>query len=238
MDATRPGFETYLFDLDGTLVDSIDLIMASFRHTMRTHLGAVPPDAAWRAGFGRPLRTQLAAYASEQADVDGLVATYRAYNHEHHDRLVRPYPGIADTVATLRARGAALAIVTSKGRTLAWRGLARCGLDAHFTVLVGVDDVRAHKPDPAPVLLALDRLSAPAGGAVFVGDSPHDIRAGRAAGVSTAAVTWGPFPRAALAIEAPDHWLARPADIVSMRSEPLPGDGTPRPRPPSRGKLR
>ena len=113
MAAARPGFETYLFDLDGTLVDSIDLIMASFRHTMRTHLGAVPPDEAWRAGFGRPLRTQLAVYASERADVDGLVSTYRAYNHEHHDRLVRPYPGIGDSVAALRARGATLGIVTS-----------------------------------------------------------------------------------------------------------------------------
>ncbi len=218
MDTTGPGFETYLFDLDGTLVDSIDLIMASFRHTMRTHLGAVPPDEAWRAGFGRPLRTQLAAFASERADVDALVATYRAYNHEHHDRLVRPYPGIVDAVVALRARDVALAIVTSKGRTLAWRGLARCGLDEHFGVLVGVDDVGAHKPDPTPVLEALARLAVPAAGAVFVGDSPHDIRAGRAAGVSTAAVEWGPFPRAALAAESPDRWLARPADIVSMRA--------------------
>ena len=64
--APMPGFPTYLFDLDGTLIDSIELILASFRHTMRTHLGTVPPDAEWRAGFGRPLRPQLARYARDR----------------------------------------------------------------------------------------------------------------------------------------------------------------------------
>ncbi len=93
-----PGFSTYLFDLDGTLIDSIELILASFRHTMRTHLGTVPPDAAWRTGFGRPLRPQLARYARDPDQVEEMVATYRAHNRAHHDRLVQPYAGIHEVV--------------------------------------------------------------------------------------------------------------------------------------------
>ena len=209
-------FRTFLFDLDGTLIDSIPLIMASFRHTMRTHLGAVPDDTVWRAGFGTPLRPQLRKFARDDEHASRMVDTYRAYTDAHHDRLLKPYAGIDGALGTLRAAGARLAVVTSKTHALARRGLARCGLDEYFGVLVGADDVAQHKPHPAPVLAALDRLSADPEETVFIGDSPHDIEAGRAAGVRTAAALWGPFPREALARASPHHWLADPAGIASL----------------------
>ena len=212
----RTGFSAYLFDLDGTLINSIDLIMASFRHTMRTHLDEMPADDAWRAGLGTPLRTQLATYARSDDHADVMTDTYRAYNRAFHDRLVRPYPGVKEALAALRDRGVKLAIVTSKTGPLARRGLRRCELDEYFDVLVGVDDVTEHKPHPAPVFEALDRLSAEPGDTVFVGDSPHDVRSGRAAGVLTAAALWGAFGRAALAAHAPDYWLADPGEIAVL----------------------
>ena len=211
-----PRIATCLFDLDGTLIDSIGLIMASFRHTMRTHLGAVPDETRWRAGFGRPLRSQLRAFARDEDEAARMVATYRAYTDAHHDRLLGTYAGIDRGLAALHGAGMRLAVVTSKNRALARRGLDRCGLNHHFEVLVGFDDVTEHKPHPAPVLEALDRLGAAAGGALFVGDSPHDMRAGRAAGVRTAAALWGPFSREALARESPDRWLARPESIAGL----------------------
>lgn len=209
-------FRTFLFDLDGTLIDSIPLIMASFRHTMRTHLGNVPDDAAWRAGFGTPLRPQLRKFARDDEHAARMVETYRAYTDTHHDRLLKSYGGIDGALGTLRGAGAQLAVVTSKTRALAWRGLRGCGLDEYFGVLIGADDVSQHKPHPAPVLAALDRLSANQADTVFIGDSPHDIEAGRAAGVRTAAALWGPFPRETLAQALPHHWLAAPACIASL----------------------
>ena len=209
-------FGTFLFDLDGTLIDSIPLIMESFRHTMRAHLGAVPDDTGWRAGFGTPLRPQLRKFARDDAHAARMVDTYRAYTDAHHDRLLRSYPGIDGALAALRAGGAGLAVVTSKTHALARRGLTRCGLDEYFGVLVGADDVRRHKPHPAPVLAALERLAADPRDTVFVGDSPHDVESGRAAGVRTAAALWGPFPRAALARASPHHWLDEPARIADL----------------------
>ena len=208
---------TFLFDLDGTLIDSIELIMSSFRHTMLTHRGAVPPDDDWRAGFGRPLRPQLARYARDADEATRMTATYRAHNLEHHDRLVKPYAGIPRVVAELVGRGARLGIVTSKNRTAAGQGLRHCGLDGYFDMLVTSDDVTEHKPHPAPVLAALARLEAQAAETVFIGDSPHDCEAGRAAGVSTAAALWGPFSRASLDPHGPDHWLERPEAILGLR---------------------
>lgn len=209
-------FETYLFDLDGTLIDSTDLIMEAFRHTMRTHLGAVPDENRWRAGFGRPLRPQLANFARDAGQASRMVDTYRDFTDEHHDRLLRPFPGIDDALAALRRGGARLGIVTSKTNGLARRGLARCGLDGRFDALVGMDDVQPHKPHPAPVLAALRQLSADAGRAVFIGDSPYDIQAGRAAGVRTAAVLWGAFSRKELDPQSPDYWLTNQAGIAAL----------------------
>ena len=213
---SRPRFETYLFDLDGTVIDSTHLIMEAFRHTMRTHLGAVPDEARWRAGFGRPLRPQLANFARDASQAEQMVATYRDYTDQHHDRLLLPYPGIDGALATLRRDGARLAIVTSKTHGLARRGLARCGLADRFDVVIGMDDAAPHKPHPAPVQAALRRLSVGPGNAVFIGDSPYDIQAGRAAGVRTAAVLWGAFGRERLDPEAPDYWLTDPSGIAAI----------------------
>ena len=211
-----PRFETYLFDLDGTLIDSNDLIMEAFRHTMLTHLGAVPDENRWRAGFGRPLRPQLANFARDAGQASAMVDTYRDFTDAHHDRLLRPFPGIDDALDALRGTGARLGIVTSKTNGLARRGLARCGLDGRFDAVIGMDDAQPHKPHPAPVLAALRQLAADAGRAVFIGDSPYDMQAGRAAGVRTAAVLWGAFPREELDRQSPDYWLDDPAGIAAL----------------------
>ncbi|MDP6579211.1 MAG: HAD-IA family hydrolase [Vicinamibacterales bacterium] len=218
-----PAYATVLFDLDGTLIDSISLIMSSFRHTMRTHLGRVPPDAEWRAGFGIPLRPQLARFAGEPSQVADMAATYRAHNREHHDRLVKPYPGVQEMVSGLTERGVKLGIVTSKNRAGTQHGLRHCELDRFFEVVVTSDDVTEHKPRPAPVLEAVRRLDASADVTVFIGDSPYDCQAGKAAGVSTASALWGPFSRETLEPHAPNHWLEYPEQVLELECV-LPGE--------------
>ena len=207
---------TFLFDLDGTLIDSIELILRSYRHTMRAHRGLEPPDEVWMKGLGTPLWVQFRHWTDDPAEIEAMVATYRAYNLEHHDALVRPYNGVVAAVRELRAKRKTLGLVTSKTRGGALRGLQVAGLEDAFHVIVGADEVTNPKPHPEPVLKALGLLGAAGADAVFIGDSRHDIECGRAAGVKTAAVLWGPFDRAYLADLEPDYWLERPEDLATL----------------------
>lgn len=207
---------TVLFDLDGTLIDSVELILSSYRHTLQRHRGMVPPDEVWLEGLGTPLWEQFRHFTDDPAEVEAMVATYRAHNLEHHDAMVRTFPGVREAVDTLRSRGVALGVVTSKLRSGTLRGLAHCGFDGRFEVLVCADDVTRPKPHPEPVERALALLGATPGTTLFVGDSPHDLAAGRAAGVLTGAALWGPFPRDWLQRHDPDFWFTTPAELSEL----------------------
>jgi pyrophosphatase PpaX len=209
-------FKAVLYDFDGTLADTTELIMRSYRHTMQAHLGHVPPDEEWLSGFGMTLETQIARFARSPVEAEAMLGSYREFQRAHHDDMVAPFPDTLETVEALRRRGVRLAIVTSKHRESALRGMDLCGIVDHFPVIVTPEDVAQPKPHPEPVLHALERLGVAAGEAVFVGDSPHDMAAGRAAGTRTAGALWGPFPRAALERERPDWMLAAPGDVLSL----------------------
>lgn len=209
-------FSTLLFDLDGTLIDSVDLILRSYRHTMRVHRGEEPPDDIWMEGLGTPLSVQFRRWTDDEVEIRAMVETYRTYNLAHHDELVRAYDGVVEQVLRLDAGGKTLGLVTSKMRGGALKGLRLVGIEAAFDVVVGSDEVTHPKPHPEPVLLALERLGRAPADAVFIGDSRHDIECGRAAGVKTAAVLWGPFDREHLEDLDPDYWLERPADLTTL----------------------
>lgn len=206
-----------LFDLDGTLIDSIELLLDCMRFAFadRTH---APTREQWVAGIGTPLRTQLAEWSVDEADVDALVTRYREYQDLHLERLTTAYPGVLDTLAWARSSGHATGIVTSKGKVMTARSLGHVGLADAFDTIVTYEETTRHKPLADPVLLALDRLHIPASHAIFVGDSPHDMYAGRAAGVATAAATWGPFTRDELAPAEPTFWLSSITDLQSISS--------------------
>ena len=209
-------FPAILFDFDGTLVDSIELILESYRHTMRVHRGDAMSDALWLEGLGTPLRVQFRSFTDDPAEVDAMIATYREWNLANHDRMVRAYPGALETVQALKQAGARMGIVTSKNLGGLNRGLTLCGFDGLFDSLITSDMMEASKPDPAPVHAALEQLGARPAEALMVGDSPHDVAAGRNAGTRTAACLWGPFDRARLAQERPDHWLTTFKDLAAL----------------------
>ena len=209
---------TFLFDLDGTIIDSIDLILRSYRHTMAQHRSdePPPPDDMWIQGLGTPLWAQFGEITDDKEEIERMVQTYRTYNLAHHDALVKPYEGVVDEIRRLKDAGKRLGVVTSKLRDGAMRGLRISGLDDTFDVVIGCDNVTHSKPHPEPVLKALDELGAKRESTVFVGDSRHDMESGRAAGVKTAAVLWGPFHRAHLEDLAPDYWLEKPHDLREL----------------------
>ena len=215
-------YHTVLFDLDGTLIDSIPIIVESLAHALNHHLGWSPPPEILVLGVGTPLMEQLrmhAAKVTERQDlafIEEIRDTYIAHNLAGHDASVKAYPEVASTLAALQGRGVRLGIVTSKPHGTARRGLRLCEIEDPFEVVVGSDDVTRHKPDPEPVHAALSALGVAAEGTLFVGDSPHDITSGCTAGVHTGAAAWGPFDHDILRAAHPTRWLASPKDVLAL----------------------
>lgn len=204
-----------LFDLDGTLVDSIELLVASMEYSFEGR-ALRPPLEEWLALIGTPLDKMLARWAVDAADVDLLRARYREHQLAKHDAMIKLYPGMVETVRALHAAGHKLAVVTSKLEVGARRALKLAEIEDCFDLVVGIDHTVKHKPDPEPVLYALDRLGVGRTDAVFVGDSTHDMEAGRAAGVTTVAVLWGPYTRAQLEPTHPNHFVSDFPELLAL----------------------
>lgn len=213
-DCGPAGFDPLVFDLDGTVVDTVDLIVSSFRHATRRVLECELPDEVILAGVGQPLMAQMQRLSPEHAQE--LYDVYRAYNLRRHDELIRGYESMEEVLAALRAAGRRLGIVTSKSADTTTMAFRAVGLRDYFDVVITAGDTTEHKPSPVPLLLCLERLEATADGAIYIGDSPFDIDAGRAAGTATAAVAWGVFGREALLASSPDYWLERPTELVDL----------------------
>jgi pyrophosphatase PpaX len=211
-----PTLRTVLFDLDGTLIDSIRLILDSYHHTLSQHQLPARSDDDWLKGIGTPLYVQFAEWQEHPDRLQAMIATYREYNLKHHDRMVTVYPGVVDAVRELKSAGLATGLVTSKNRQGALRGLRLVGLEALMDVLVCADEVTNPKPHPEPVEKAVGLLGAEPATTVYVGDSLHDMHSGRAAGVKTAAALWGPFGRSHLEGARPDYWLETPGELVEL----------------------
>lgn len=213
---TTRDLRAVLFDLDGTLIDSTGLILESYRHTMLTHLGHVLPDEQWLDGIGTPLDAQLRNMTTSEEQRLLMKATYRAHYIAHQDTMLATFPGVIGALDALRGRGLRMGLVTSKMRDTTRRALEICALRDYFEVVVALEDASRHKPDPEPVRVALDRLSLEPASAIFVGDSPFDMQAGRDAGTGIVGVTWGPFAREALTPFGPERLLGRPEEIATL----------------------
>ncbi|SRR6266540_1841479 len=216
-----------LFDLDGTLIDSIGLLLASVKHTFSGREGRAPTEEEWIAGIGTPLADQLRPFVESDEDAEQLVARYRAYQRQHHDKLTTAYEGVLDTLEQLYNWGHPMGVVTSKSNEMMERGLRQTGLDVYMKTMIGCDSCAIHKPDPFPVRMALDELGYEAHETVFVGDSPHDIASGNAAGVTTIAALWGPFTKNELGIYKPTLYLDRitalPATVQRLQAGAIAG---------------
>ncbi len=238
------GYDPVIFDLDGTVVDTVELIRDSFRHSVRTVLGRDLPDEHILAGVGQPLMTQMRRLSEEHAQE--LYDVYREYNHRRHDELIRGYDGMRELLEGLRAAGRRLGIVTSKSRDTTQmafaavrprRVLRRRGHGERLRraqALAGAAAALPRAPRGAHAAVGVgggepDEGSAGAsesGGTgasdrghrrpIYVGDSPVDIVAGRAAGMATAAVDWGVFGREELLAVEPDFYVATPAELLAL----------------------
>ena len=206
------GFDPVIFDLDGTVVDTVELMRDSFRYTIKKVLGRELPESVMLAGVGQPLMPQMQALSLEHAQE--LYDVYREYNHHRHDELIRPYEGMQAALESLKTAGRRLGIVTSKSADTTQMAFAVVGIGHLFDTIVTAGDTSEHKPSPVPVQLCVERLGGGCG--IYIGDSPVDIRAGAAAGLATAAVLWGIFSKDELLAARPDYVLAAPRQIVPL----------------------
>jgi pyrophosphatase PpaX len=206
-------FPVVLFDLDGTVVDSGAIILASMRHAAKEVLGLEPSEEELLATVGGPgLEAQMRALAPDR--VDELVTVYRAHNEPLHAGLVA-CAGIDCVLARLRDEGRRMGIVTAKRRATVELAFAHVPLAHLFEVVVGGDETERHKPDPEPLLLAASRMNVDAAECAYVGDSPFDVRAAKNAGMYAVAVTWGRIhARATLEAEAPDVIVDTPEELL------------------------
>lgn len=216
MDRTLKGV---LFDLDGTLLDTHDLLLATFRFTVREVLGEAGeaiPDEVLMAKVGQPLVVQMWDFTDDEATHDELMRVYREHNALIHDDMVRAFPGAVQTLSALRDAGLALGVVTSKRHAPALHGLSLFGLDGFFECLVGADDWPEHKPQPGPVARGCELLGIDARSCAYVGDSPFDMQAGGGAGCLTVAARWGMFPAEVLEEQHPHLRCDALADLPAL----------------------
>ena len=210
-----PRFPVVLFDLDGTVIDSGGIILASMRHATREVLGRDYSDDVLMQAVGGPgLEAQMAALDPER--VEELVTVYRAHNEPLHEEL-RCCAGMEDVLERLHAEGRRLGVVTAKRRSTAELAFQHVPLGHLFEAIVGGDETTRHKPDPEPLLLGAERLGASPSEIAYVGDSPFDVRAAKAAGMASVAVTWGRIhDRAKLEREEPDAIVDTAEELLAV----------------------
>ncbi len=195
-----------LFDFDGTLVDTTEMIHQSMRHATSSVLGREDiPRETLLANVGQPLPRQMELLNAEKAEL--LLEAYRSHHEEHHDALIGEFPGVDESLSRLQAAGIKVAIVTSKRRPSVEMALDNFpALRNVVDRFVTMEDTTEHKPHPEPLLRGLKLLGGvPKERAAYVGDSPFDVEAAKAAALTSVAVSWGAFSEGRLREAEPDH---------------------------------
>lgn len=177
-----------LFDLDGTLIDTNDLIIQSFKHVFKHQLNIEVADEEIISTFGEPLVSAMEKFDKENAK--NLCGEYIKYNEKVHDQYAKCIDGAEDALRLLKGMGIKLAVVTSKRRVTAIRGLKLFNLDKYIDIIVTPEDTNIHKPEGEPVLKACELLDVSPSDAIMVGDSHNDILCGKNAGAKTCLVKY------------------------------------------------
>lgn len=206
--------DTILFDLDGTLIDTTELIIASFTHTLEHYFPGQYTREQMIQYIGPPLVDTFTEIDKERAEE--MLKRYIEHNHTYHDELVKEYDGVYETVKALHEARFKLGIVTSKMREGTMLGLRLTKLEPFFQTIITVDDVTNGKPHPEPLMKAMEQLGASPETTLMVGDSDHDILGGKNAGTKTAGVCWTIKGEDYLRSFEPDYMLKNMRDLLQI----------------------
>ncbi|MCT4619763.1 MAG: pyrophosphatase PpaX [Marinisporobacter sp.] len=211
------GIKTILFDLDGTLLDTNELIIQSFQHTYKTHLEREVPREKIIKSFGEILKITLDRECPECSDE--ALDTYRGFQNLNFEKFITIHTGVKEVVEGLYKKGYKLGVVTSRLNESARRGLKLFDLEKYFSCIVGANNTDKHKPDPAPVLMALKELNSHPKEAMMVGDSPFDVLCGKNAGVISVAVSWSALPKEMYLKHEPDYVVDSMEELIKIIEE-------------------
>lgn len=206
-----------LFDLDGTLINTNDLILKSFQHTYKEMLNLEPSSEEIRMNFGRPLQMIFKDY--DQDRIEEVIKFYREINLQLHDKECKEFSGIKEMLEDLKSQGIKLGVVTSKKRDMAERGAKLMGIFQYFDTFITPESTEKHKPEGEPVLKACSDVGVSVSEAIMVGDSPYDILSGKNAGAKTCGVTYTALPLSKLEESNPDYFIDKPSDLLEIIKE-------------------
>ncbi|MBC8081518.1 MAG: pyrophosphatase PpaX [Gorillibacterium sp.] len=207
--------DTVLFDFDGTIVDTNELIISTFLHVLE---GKTPEPITREhivPNMGKPLVEQLLLFSGRE-EVDDLVAAYREYNLSVHDEMVREYPHVLEVLRLMHKNGIKLGVVTNKMKMTTDKGLALFGLQKYMDAVITMNEVKVGKPDPEGVRLAVEWLQSDPEKTLMVGDSEYDLQAAKRAGVKSAGVAWSLKGEAHLNQYQPDYMLHDMRDLLQI----------------------
>ncbi len=211
-------YKTLLFDLDGTILNTNDLIINSFLYTLEQFYPGKYTEEKLIPHMGKPLREQMVIFGDE-ANADKMVEIYREHNIRTHDEYVKEFPYVKEVLTTLKEEGYTLGVVTTKMRNTVTMGLRRFDLESLMSTVVTYEDTEFHKPAPEPVLLAMEQLGAEKETTLMVGDSQYDIQAAKNAGVTSVGVAWSMKGADFLNQFNPDYMLENMRDLLKIVRE-------------------
>lgn len=205
----------YFFDLDGTLIDTADLIHECFKYLLSKEKLQVPPKKKITSLIGLPLKNQFQKYFPEkdEAGLEAVFNDYMGYQYLIYKDYLKLFPDVIETLALLKSEGHPLALVTSRRKKSAELFTQETGLFGFFDVIITPENTEKHKPEPDPAILAWTQLGKPKGTGLFVGDAEFDMACGKAAGLETAFVNWGPNDISSLKTK-PDHILKSMKELI------------------------
>lgn len=211
--------DTVLFDFDGTIMDTNNVILMSWQHTFRTLENREEEESILTATFGEPLEYTLERFFPN-VPVEESIEIYRSYQRKNFSDLITLFPGMKELVIECKKRGYKTALVTSRLKSTAMEGLEKFDLKRHFDVIITPEDTDKHKPDPAPVNIALKKLGSKPANSVMLGDTLFDIQCSHNAGIGAVLVSWS------LALEgktkedlgenAPDYIINTPEELFEI----------------------
>ncbi|MFT9487074.1 MAG: pyrophosphatase PpaX [Tepidibacillus sp.] len=208
-------YKTLLFDLDGTIINTNELIINSFLYTLEQFYPGKYTREVIIPHMGRPLYEQMLQFGEEKT-AQQMVEIYREHNVRTHDEMVMEFPHVKEVLALLKQEGATLGIVTTKMKNTVMMGLKLFGLDVLMDTIVTYEDTELHKPAPEPVLLAMERLSADPKTTLMVGDSQYDLQAAQNAGITSVGVAWSIKGPEFLQQYHPDFMLYDFRDLINI----------------------
>ncbi len=208
---------TVLFDLDGTVLDTNNLIVQSFQHTYKTVSGIEKDRDYIVKSFGEPLAVTMER--EFEIPTDEAIRIYREFQYDSFENLIDVFPGMDQVTIRLFNKGYKLGVVTSRLRNTTVRGLKKYNILNYFDCIITADDTKKHKPHPEPINMALEKLQSKPEQTLMIGDSLFDIKCAHNAGVKSAIVTWSELSEEEYMIENPDYIIEKAEDIIRIMEE-------------------